>query len=208
MSRVKWIVVVVSVPVLVVASAYGADGKGETNMTGGPGYSSSAPAPAPAPSPPASSSDRAAPSSATTSNQTPEGNSVESFFQIDPANRNSAQNLLMQSATVTAPTTDKRKTVPHYFYRGLWHLLDNAGVPMFFGHDSYLDPSIRETYHIDSPKLPSERAVERDPEKAVASPSKPAAPQKPATTQSAPQKIPASELEGVPLPAPRDDVVH
>ena len=139
------------------------------------------------------------------STPTAEENSVESFFQIDTKPRNNPQSLLMQPAT--AATKSNRNS--HMFRpdRFVWHVLDNMGVPMFFGnHDSYLDPSLRESYVIPSPKLPNEKDVVKEIETSP-SPRIPNFPQPTsATSESIHQKIPESELEGVPLPAPRDDV--
>lgn len=128
--------------------------------------------------------------------------SVESFFQINPQTRNSRQNLLMQPAVVP-PKNKANRSVPHYAYRFVWHVLDNLGVPMFFGHDSPIDPSITGTYVIQSPKLPRERAVAKELEKSISQSRQPVT--EPTTSQPVPaQKIPESELEGVKLPTPRD----
>lgn len=136
----------------------------------------------------------------------PQDNSVESFFQINPNTRNSSQNPLMQPAVVPSSSADKDKTFAHGMYRFFWHVLDNAGVPMFFGHDPYIDPTISGTYVIPSPKLPREKIIVKEMETTgtTATPSTPTSP--PGIAQPEPQKIPETELEGVPLPTPRDDV--
>ena len=131
-------------------------------------------------------------------------NSVASFFQIDPDQRNNPKNLLMQPATVaSAPKQSKRRS--NGFYRCMWHILDNAGVPMFFGQDTaYVDPSISGTYVIPSPKLPREKGLEKQMESSLTVVGKPL-PSTPASSasQDATQKIPQTELEGVPLPTPQ-----
>jgi hypothetical protein len=90
--------------------------------------------------------------------------------------------------------------------RLLWHVLDNAGVPMLFGKTTYyIDPEIAGKYSIPSPKLPREGILAKElDETTIQTASNPAAP---ANNASQPmQKIPTSELEGIALPAPRDDV--
>ncbi|GEM_PF-3004594 len=126
--------------------------------------------------------------------------SVESFFQIDPQQRNSAQSLLRQPATASTPGTARSRSVAHRLYRCIWHILDNAGVPMFLGGDPYIDPGISGRPVLAPPALPAERAAGGQAGGAVA---EPAAQPGPAAAGPAPQKIPESELEGVPLPAPR-----
>jgi hypothetical protein len=75
---------------------------------------------------------------------------------------------------------------------------------MFFGQPaSYIDPSISGAYRIPSPVVPREKDIKKEGEMTTAG-SVPTQ-QQPAASQ-APQKIPESELEGVPLPTPRDDV--
>lgn len=186
------------------------------------GGSSSLPQPASAASPVLQTTvvkDSQPTSISTPQDNSPQDTSVESFFQIDPTKRNSPQNLLMQSATVASSTNNKNKSLPYDLYRGVWHVLDNVGIPMFFGQDPYIDPSISRTYLIPSPKLPSERAAEKELSNknnnaASQLPSVPPSTSAQSTStntqsiniQSMPQKIPESELEGVTLPAPRDDV--
>jgi hypothetical protein len=138
----------------------------------------------------------------------PQDNSVEAFFQVGRSNRNSARNLLMQSAII--PSSDKTsKWRSHGPTRLLWHVMDNAGIPMFFGQDtSYIDPSIKETYVIPAPLLPRKDAKVEELEKERITPVASQAPTSPATPNSpnALQKIPESELEGVPLPTLRDEI--
>lgn len=135
------------------------------------------------------------------------GNSVETFFQVSPEVRNSSENTKMLPG-VSSRSDRKTKSIGPAVYRCVWHVLDDAGVPMFFGHDPYIDPSIKGTYLIPSPKLPRERGLDKEFEQGVSgvdtTPASPAA-STPAS-EPVPQKIPQSELEGVPLPTPRDDV--
>jgi hypothetical protein len=98
----------------------------------------------------------------------------------------------------------KESSVPHDLYRFVWHVLDDAGVPMFFGLGPYIDPTIGQTYIIAAPKLPRAHAVDKQLEKSIITPAAPASTS--TTTEPAPEKIPESELEGVPLPEPREDV--
>src|SRR5271170_3713416 len=67
---------------------------------------------------------------------TSQDNSVESFFQIDSKKRNSAQSVLMQPATVSSSASNKSKSTFDSLGRCMWHVLDNLGVPMFFGQDA------------------------------------------------------------------------
>lgn len=137
---------------------------------------------------------------------TPQEGSVEAFFQVDQSKKNSRQVLLMQSGTVTPTGDSTSKWRTHGYSRFLWHVLDNAGIPMFWGQDtSYIDPSLKETYLISAPKLPCERDVNVEIKESMTSPTQPAS--APVTTNAPAllQKIPESELEGVPLPTPRDD---
>jgi hypothetical protein len=137
----------------------------------------------------------------------PADNSVEAFFQVSPSKRNSPQNLSMQAETFISTEANKSKSHSNGVSRCIWHILDNAGIPMFWGQDtSYIDPSIRETYLTPPPKLPGEGAAVKEIEKTTTTQvSQP--PLQPATANSSAmlQKIPESELEGVPLPTPRDE---
>jgi len=142
---------------------------------------------------------------APTASAAPPDNSVEAFFQVG-ASRNGAQSLSMQAATVTSAADNKSKSRSG-FSRCMWHILDNAGIPLPDRHDTdYIDPNIKSTYLIPSPTLASEGAVAKELEQTTAAASKPG-PQSTATNSAAAlQKIPVSELEGVPLPALRDEI--
>jgi hypothetical protein len=67
----------------------------------------------------------------------PATGSVDSFFQLNQ----SAANLPPQ---FSAPAKKSTGGAPFRFF---WHVMDNAGVPMFFGKsDDDLDPSLRQGY--------------------------------------------------------------
>ena len=141
-------------------------------------------------------------------------NSVESFFQIGVAKADNSQGALMQPVrTVTTLHQVKCKSLPHALYRLVWHVMDNMGVPMFFGQDHCdVDHGIQTTYVIPSPKLPPERAIEK---------LTPVTTQQPDSTTAQSEshhiyesqlegsinthQIPESELEGVRLPTPLKD---
>lgn len=94
----------------------------------------------------------------------PQINSVETFFQCQPIVSPQVQN----------------KPESHGPGRLLWHVLDNLGVPMLYGKDSDLDPSLNRTFIMPSPPVLQKSGA-------------------PVT----PQKIPTSELEGT-EPSPND----
>lgn len=142
------------------------------------------------------SAPQAAPSSAQTDNGT-----VESFFQITKKQRNAQASLLMQPAVV--PVSAAKKTPARGLSRSVWHVLDNMGVPMFSGFAPCIDPSISGTYAISAPKLPRERILVRDQQKDVTAASTNTRLPDPTSTTAPPQKLPASELEGVDLPNPQ-----
>ena len=141
------------------------------------------------------------------SSAAPEDKGVAAFFQVGLSQKNSSSSLKMQAATAKSSAGNLSNRRAHVLSKYLWHILDGAGIPMFLGQDrSYLDPAIEETYLIPSPMLPPERAVTRNLEQNATGPSQlPAELPKSANSDSPAllQKIPVSELEGVPLPAPR-----
>jgi hypothetical protein len=84
--------------------------------------------------------------------------------------------------------------------RAIYHILDNVGIPLPYKNTADLDPSIA----VPPPELSVEvKRLER-----VNPPSDQSStenvPQFPQSFQPTAQKIPASELEGVELPTPRD----
>lgn len=127
-------------------------------------------------------------------------NSIESFFQIPartslPSSVGSGPPL-----TINEPPTTRTQRISHHSGVGrfLYHVLDNAGVPVPCGKDAELDPSLAAPateLAVDSKRL--ERISPSSSGSAQNSQTAPA-------FHSNPQKIPESELEGVELPAPRD----
>jgi hypothetical protein len=194
MSKAAKLILLASIIFPACGQAYGSE-----SSTGAPPPGSAS---APLPVPPASPSPLLREDVAKESVPPAQDNSVESFFQIGA--RRSAQGVLMQPATVTSSAASERKSRSHGLYRCIWHILDNAGVPMFVGHESYIDPSISGRYLIPSPKLLRDSALAKELEKATTGATQPPPSPAPTASQPMPQKIPASELEGVVLPAPRD----
>ena len=90
--------------------------------------------------------------------------SVETFFQCQP---------------VSSPE-EQAKSKSAGPGRLLWHVLDNLGVPMFYGKDADLDPSLNRAFVMPSPPVPQKSGG-----------------------PVSPQKIPESELEGT-EPSPND----
>lgn len=149
---------------------------------------------------PDSANQQSAPQAAASSSQTDNG-TVESFFQITKTQRNAQASSLPQPAVV--PMAAPKKTPARGLSRSLWHVLDNMGVPMFSGFDPCIDPSIGGTYAIPAPKLPRERTLVRDQQKEVTAASTNTRLPDPTSATAPPQKLPASELDGVDLPSPQ-----
>ena len=119
---------------------------------------------------------------------------VESFFQVAPLNK-SPQGAKVQ----TASASDKKPALKGAG-RALWHIMDNAGVPMFLGKNNDLDPSIDTSRWTPPPLVPNLKRVDKpsdNPKQTVME-----APSQIET--SAIHKIPKSELEGVELPTLHD----
>jgi len=99
----------------------------------------------PGPSLPLNNSGTQKPSGTTTgstSSQQPlpsttQTNTVESFFQCNPANQ--------------TQQPKKKKSILKSPGKIIWHVLDNFGVPMFVGKDSDLDPSLSQAYVMPPP---------------------------------------------------------
>ncbi|HEY9732359.1 MAG TPA: hypothetical protein V6C89_10635 [Drouetiella sp.] len=80
--------------------------------------------------------------------------SIDSFFQMDsgPVGRSSNSNLpernaVAKSQSTTPNSAETTRSAGIAPLRFLWHVMDNAGVPMFFGNkDDDLDPSLRQGY--------------------------------------------------------------
>jgi hypothetical protein len=121
-------------------------------------------------------------------------NSVASFFQLPPS----------QPANQTTSGASKKASVR----RMVWHVMDNMGVPMIVGKDNDMDPSINRADGMPPIQVPTmagfkkmDKQIKHNEETA----------NEPATANAVPNgnaalhKIPQSELEGVELPAPRDE---
>ncbi len=126
-----------------------------------------------------------------------ENNSVESFFQLNRLNTQpmhepvSLKTVLPQIKE--SHTSNERTSWLGKTGRVVWHVLDNAGVPMLFGrNDADLDPSIARTFET-SPKITTEtKAVKLDVDNDRHTELVP----KPSEPQAIHGKIPESELEG------------
>lgn len=124
--------------------------------------------------------------------------SIDSFFQLDSANversnsfRSADTNFASQSNSLRqSSSAESRKSAGVAPLRFLWHVMDNAGVPMFFGNkDNDLDPSLRQGY--ESSIISQSKALKSNEASAgatVGSASR--------APSHGPQKIPESELEG------------
>jgi hypothetical protein len=125
----------------------------------------------------------------------PQSSSVESFFQLTKTLPEIVPNNSQATTPKSAPS-GKSNSLPANFGRLLWHILDNAGVPMNANHDSDLEPSIVKG--VDWPfTKPSTTAVSHN--GAVKAPGNLERLQF-NENQGAPQKIPQSELEGIEVP--------
>lgn len=126
--------------------------------------------------------------------------SVQSFFQITPQPSQAGAIPVSPAAPIAhpgktdssaaSPPTSSAKSAAAAPFRFLWHVMDNAGVPMFFGKsDDNLDPSLRQGYAsaISAP------AALRRPVDQKSGVTESGAATMPAVT---PHKIPESELEG------------
>ncbi len=140
--------------------------------------------------------------------QQPNGN-LESFFDIQPEPQATAKKQ--------RPESKAERSLSHRLYRLTWHVLDNIGIPMFFGfNDSDLDPSLAE-----GRGLPTDASVgktnitdktakdKKDAQKGMVDGSTTGSTSE--ALPSLPKKIPASELEGTMFesgPAPIKPMEH
>ena len=142
----------------------------------------------------------------------PQDNSVESFFQLRNSNIITGVSPPSTKPASSATGDKDESSFLHHAGRFVWHVLDNAGVPMFFHESNDIDhPRIGKTYVVPPPKLPRESAIVKEmnnPTAATTSVSKTPAQPTSESAQSAPQKIPASELEGTIYEAPAPNDVH
>jgi hypothetical protein len=125
------------------------------------------------------------------------GSSVQDFFQTGSLQRDNKD----------VSSDKKGERLVLRFYNCLWHVLDNAGVPMFTGRSSDIDPSNRATTAIASPKLNGHGSpVNKEDSKGDTATNQVPAPQAAQHSDAPPPKIPESELEGTiyDLPSKQD----
>jgi len=123
-------------------------------------------------------------------------NSVAAFFQV-PAN---------QSDNHAEPPPKKRSVG-----RLVWHVMDNMGIPMIVGKDNDLDPSLRGsqlTPPTQVPTMASLRKMDKQFKHNQETTTEPSTANAVPMSDTILHKIPQSELEGVELPAPRDESGH
>jgi hypothetical protein len=127
---------------------------------------------------------------------------VESFFDCD------AVPPIGQQSRPPGGTDAADNKSGWHAGRLIWHVLDNAGVPMFFGNrDADLDPKIGSRAYINPPdRVPSQTlgekirrksvktVVQSKPDSSLQDPTLVATPADPKTIL---HKIPQSELEGI-----------
>lgn len=125
--------------------------------------------------------------------------SVESFFQISGTPSRAGASPVFPDASMSrtgrsnegaSPPQPSAKSAAAAPFRFLWHVMDNAGVPMFFGKsDENIDPSLRQGY-ASAISAPTSLRRPVDSNSGV---SESGAANTPSVT---PHKIPESELEG------------
>jgi hypothetical protein len=124
---------------------------------------------------------------------------VESFFQVGPVNNSRARQVARVPAALPPGPADKKPVLKEVGH-ALWHVMDNAGVPMFLGKSNDLDPSIDTSHGMPPSMVPTlkrtDKAVENAKQTVVEGPSQ--------IDTGAIHKIPQSELEGVELPTLHD----
>ncbi len=132
---------------------------------------------------------------------------VESFFDCEPIAPQGVR------TSFTGNPNSNRKKSGWHAEKFLWHVLDNAGVPMFLGNrQAELDPSISARAYINPPerepthtlgerirRKSTTTVVQTKPENASKDPALVATPADP---KSILHRIPQSELEGIPDEAP------
>ena len=143
--------------------------------------------------------------------------SVESFFQIDNNGRVPAASYTSNNKTASRllsefNSPEPTKSAAGAPFRFLWHVMDNAGVPMFFGKsDDDLDPSLRLGYRSQGAfrggdgagleaggpsRLGSRRSVDTTTRHSVDTATTRRSVDATENRAVAPHKIPESELEG------------
>jgi hypothetical protein len=128
-------------------------------------------------------------------------NGVESFFQLTPVQPSKAhQNVPSDSVAAKSIVTNEKKPVMKEVGRALWHVLDNAGVPMVLSKQNDLDPSIDTSHWMPPALVPDLKRVD----KPVENPKQTVIEGTAQIDNGAIHKIPQSELEGVELPTLHD----
>lgn len=133
--------------------------------------------------------------------------SVESFFQVrqwrSPAYQSGAQNsqkleqLQSNKPSQTGPKVDRKKPLLGGTGRLLWHIMDNAGIPMFGYKGSALAPELEGERSMIESKYPGGFSVASPGKEVSADAAK-------INSRERLKKIPELELEGVELPVPGD----
>lgn len=127
--------------------------------------------------------------------------SVESFFQINnnktPAAEYTSNNKTAARLLSEFNSPEPKKSAAGAPFRFLWHVMDNAGVPMFFGkNDDDLDPSLRQG-HAEQSNSGHEHSTAANSRPASTVEGTTRATERGAVAPSpGPHKIPESELEG------------
>ena len=120
---------------------------------------------------------------------------VEAFFQINNTGKTPAAGYASHDQSTARllsefNSPEPKKSATGAPFRFLWHVMDNAGVPMFFGkNDDDLDPSLRQGYS-SAVTIEAKQSGLIDPSTGATGNGAVNAPSK------GPHKIPESELEG------------
>jgi hypothetical protein len=130
--------------------------------------------------------------------------SVDSFFQLAPVKRRSPQDVRADAGALSgagqSSGANEKKPVLKEVGRALWHVLDNAGVPMVLGKQNDLDPSIDTSHWMPPAMVPNLKRVDRPAE----NPKQTVIEGTAQIENGAVHKIPQSELEGIELPTLHD----
>jgi hypothetical protein len=131
-----------------------------------------------------------------------QGSSVESYFDMRATTMKPREYPLSAAAARNASAQNEKKASAG---RLLWHVFDNLGVPVKTDREPFVDPSLVDSpTGVVAPVVPKEKELLSQRRSAAAQGSPDPAQTKAITGQPF-QKIPESELEGVTLPALRDD---
>ncbi|HEY9682402.1 MAG TPA: hypothetical protein V6C86_12550 [Oculatellaceae cyanobacterium] len=134
-------------------------------------------------------------------NTSEQGGSLESYFDMRSNSLKPHENSLSTFAARAASAQGEKKPSAGRF---LWHVFDNLGVPMKTDREPFIDPSLVDASPVSVPALPKEKELMSQMRTAAGQRAQEPAQTKAITGQPF-QKIPESELEGVTLPALRDE---